>query len=104
MELTGGGRAGGARGMPGVVVSRPWGRGDEFLTRGGSGCAFGLYPPLEGKARGGMKVEVPNFLWARREESVYRNRMVEKRLMERAPRPSLAPTRSRRVSGLSFLW
>lgn len=31
MELTGGGRAGGARGMPGVVVSRPRGRGDEFL-------------------------------------------------------------------------
>jgi hypothetical protein len=27
MELTGGGRAGGARGMPGVVVSRPRARG-----------------------------------------------------------------------------
>lgn len=53
MELTGGGRAGGARGMPGVVVSRPWGRGDKFLDP--KIVPFGLSLQLPGKLGVGWK-------------------------------------------------
>lgn len=61
MELTGGGRAGGARGMPGVVVPALGGAGTNSLTRGRQGCAFGLYALLGGEAGGGKAVEVPHF-------------------------------------------
>lgn len=57
MELTGGGRAGGARGMPGVVVSRPRARGRIRARRGcapsGSAYRSRAKPPVGWESRSG---------------------------------------------------
>jgi hypothetical protein len=52
MELTGGGRAGGARGMPGVVVSRPRARGGIPQPGQEGDCAPRALPTGHGKSLG----------------------------------------------------
>lgn len=52
MELTGGGRAGGARGMPGVVVSRPRARGGIPQPGQEGDCAPRALPTGRGKSLG----------------------------------------------------
>ena len=62
MELTGGGRAGGARGMPGVVVSRPRGRGDEFLDPRKIGMCLRSLPAAGRRSWGWEGSRGPSFL------------------------------------------